>query len=71
MATVAMQVVASGAKPLGQEEHYLQVMGCTGQHLEPLDCASLLPGAISSPHKYREMLSVCGEGQINNFIVLM
>lgn len=58
VAAVAMQEVAPGAKPLGQEEHYLQVKSCISQHPESLDCTSLLPGAISRPHNYREMFSV-------------
>lgn len=60
MAAVAVQEVAPGAKPLGQKEHYLQGKGCITQHPESLDCPSQLPGAISSPHKYRDMLNdVC------------
>lgn len=45
---VTMQEVTLGAKPLGEEEHYLQVKGCISQHPESLDCTSLLPRAISN-----------------------
>lgn len=49
VAAVAMQEVAPGAEPLGQEEHYPQTKGCTAQHAECLDCASLLLEPLPVP----------------------